>query len=80
MSTLKIFVCTALAFNTTVASASVFGELAYRPNLPIGVATTNDLLGDLAVASSAVGFKKAGSILAVSKFTLGDEIHNVQAC
>lgn len=33
-----------LSFNTTVGNASVFGELAYRPNLPIGIATTNDLL------------------------------------
>ena len=24
------------SFNTTVGDASVFGELAYRPNLPIG--------------------------------------------
>ncbi len=36
------------SFNTTVGDASVFGELAYRPNLPIGIAATNDLIGDLA--------------------------------
>ena len=36
-----------LSFNTTVNETSVFGELAYRPNLPIGIAPTNDLLGDL---------------------------------
>ena len=36
-----------MSFNTTVGVASVFGELSYRPNLPIGIATTNDLLGDL---------------------------------
>ncbi|MGY4816886.1 DUF1302 domain-containing protein [Pseudomonas chlororaphis subsp. piscium] len=36
-----------VSFNTNVGNATVFGELAYRPNLPIGVATTNDLLGDL---------------------------------
>lgn len=33
-----------LSFNTTVGNASVFGEFSYRPNLPIGIATTNDLL------------------------------------
>jgi hypothetical protein len=36
-----------LSFNTTLGDASLFGEIAYRPNLPIGVATTNDLLGDM---------------------------------
>ncbi|MNZ87484.1 hypothetical protein D3C78_1063430 [compost metagenome] len=36
-----------VSFNTTLGNASVFGELAYRPNLPIGVAATDDLLGDL---------------------------------
>ncbi len=36
-----------LSFNTTLDETSVFGELAYRPNMPIGLATTNDLLGDL---------------------------------
>lgn len=33
-----------LSFNTTVGNASVFGEFSYRPNLPIGIATTSDLL------------------------------------
>lgn len=33
-----------LSFSTTVGNASVFGEFSYRPNLPIGIATTNDLL------------------------------------
>ncbi|MGX5725796.1 DUF1302 domain-containing protein [Metapseudomonas otitidis] len=35
------------SFNTTIGDASVFGELAYRPNMPIGISTTNDILGDL---------------------------------
>ncbi|MDP2748619.1 DUF1302 domain-containing protein [Pseudomonas sp.] len=35
------------SFNTTLNETSVFGELAYRPNLPVGIAATNDLLGDL---------------------------------
>lgn len=37
------------SFNTTIGEASVFGELAYRPNLPVGISATNDLLGDLLV-------------------------------
>lgn len=36
-----------LSFNTTLDETSVFGEVAYRPNNPIGVAPTNDLIGDL---------------------------------
>lgn len=36
-----------VSFNTTIGEASVFGELAYRPNLPVGISATNDLLGDL---------------------------------
>lgn len=37
------------SFNTTIGEASVFGEIAYRPNLPVGISATNDLLGDLLV-------------------------------
>jgi hypothetical protein len=36
-----------VSFSTTLDETSVFGELAYRPNQPIGISTTNDLLGDL---------------------------------
>lgn len=36
-----------LSFNTPLGLASVFGELTYRPNMPIGIGTTADLLGDL---------------------------------
>ncbi|MGB4075907.1 DUF1302 domain-containing protein [Pseudomonas sp.] len=35
------------SFNTTLNETSVFGELAYRPNLPVGISATNDLLGDI---------------------------------
>jgi len=35
-----------LSFNTSVADASVFGELSYRPNLPIGRAALNDTVAD----------------------------------
>lgn len=34
------------SFSTTVGENSFFGELAYRPNMPIGTSTTDDLLGD----------------------------------
>lgn len=36
-----------LSFSTTFEETSVFGELAYRPNMPVGIATTNDMLGQL---------------------------------
>lgn len=35
-----------LSFNTSIAGASVFGELSYRPNLPIGKAALNDTVAD----------------------------------
>lgn len=66
-----------LSFNTTVASASVFGELSYRPNLPIGVATTNDLLGDLLLQAPQLASKKLVNI-GGQQVQLGDEIHNVK--
>jgi hypothetical protein len=37
------------SFNTNIGEASVFGEIAYRPNLPVGISATNDLLGDLLI-------------------------------
>lgn len=36
-----------LSFNTTVGNASVSGELSYRPNAPISISATDDLLGDI---------------------------------
>src|SRR5690606_10531532 len=35
------------SFNTTINETSVFGELAYRSNLPVGISASNDLLGDI---------------------------------
>lgn len=51
-----------LSFNTTLGKASVFGEVAYRPNLPIGVAATNDLIGDLANGAAAAAAGQAVNI------------------
>ncbi|TBU90615.1 DUF1302 domain-containing protein [Phytopseudomonas dryadis] len=63
------------SFNTTLGDASVFGELAYRPNLPIGVATTNDLLGDLLRQAPQLAAGQQVNI-GGSMVQLGDEIHN----
>ncbi|MNQ49621.1 hypothetical protein D3C85_635350 [compost metagenome] len=64
-----------LSFNTTVGEASVFGELAYRPNLPIGVATTNDLLGDLLSQAAQLGSGQTVNI-GGQQVEITDQIHN----
>lgn len=56
------------SFNTTVGDTSFSGEVAYRPNMPIGIATTNDLLGDLV---------QQGSDLADNSGTDGDGVITV---
>jgi hypothetical protein len=63
------------SFNTTVGNASVFGELSYRPNLPIGIAATNDLLGDL--LTQAPQLASGGRVnIGGQQVQLGDQIHN----
>ena len=64
-----------LSFNTTVGEASVFGELAYRPNLPIGIATTNDLLGDLLSQAAQLGSGQTVNI-GGQQVRITDQIHN----
>jgi hypothetical protein len=65
------------SFNTTVGEASVFGELAYRPNLPVGIAATNDLLGDLLSQAATLASSPNNVVNIGGKFaTRGDEIHN----
>lgn len=64
-----------MSFNTTVGNASVFGELSYRPNLPIGIAATNDLLGDLLLQSPTLA--SGGTVnIGGQQVQLGDQIHN----
>ncbi len=65
------------SFNTTLGDASVFGELTYRPNLPIGVAATNDLLGDLLRQAPQVVQGQEVNI-GGQPLQLGDEIHNYE--
>lgn len=77
-----------LSFNTTVQETSVFGELSYRPNMPIGIATTNDLLGDLigqaaklvntGPISDALGGLDGSAQIAGTTVHLGDSIHNYE--
>ncbi|WP_417703396.1 DUF1302 domain-containing protein [Pseudomonas sp.] len=63
------------SFNTTVGNASVFGELSYRPNLPVGIAATNDLLGDLLTQAPQLAGGGAVNI-GGQQVQLGDQIHN----
>jgi hypothetical protein len=72
------------SFNTTVNETSVFGELAYRPNNPIGISTTNDLVGDLGAQggqfadnSGTVGGANTGTaLIAGNRYTKDGTIHN----
>lgn len=66
-----------ISFNTTLGNASVFGELSYRPNLPIGIAATNDLLGDLLRQAPQLVQGQQVNI-GGSNLQLGDEIHNYE--
>jgi len=50
------------SFNTTLNETSVFGELAYRPNLPVGIAATNDLLGDIVLQGASLANNAGGSL------------------
>jgi hypothetical protein len=53
----------------------VFGELSYRPNLPIGIATTNDLLGDLLGQAAHLSAGRPVNI-GGQMVDIDDQIHN----
>ncbi|GLX14227.1 glycine/betaine transmethylase [Pseudomonas straminea] len=65
------------SFNTTVGDASLFGELTYRPNLPIAIAATNDLLGDLLRQAPLLVQGQQGNI-GGQALQLGDQIRNYE--
>ncbi len=62
-----------MSFNTRLGEAALFGELAFRPNMPIGMATPSDLLGDLLAQSGQLA---AGQMVNIGgqMVRLGDEI------
>ena len=68
------------SFNTTLNETSVFGELAYRPNLSVGIAATNDLLGDLvlqgAQLASNAGGNKGSALIAGQQVNRDSSISN----
>ncbi len=64
-----------VSFNTRLGDGALFGELAYRPNMPIGVAATSDLLGDLlAQAEPLAGGQDVN--IGGQHVRLGDQIQN----
>lgn len=65
------------SFNTTLGDASLFGELTYRPNLPIAIAATNDLLGDLLRQAPLLVQGQQGNI-GGQALQLGDQIRNYE--
>lgn len=66
-----------LSMNTSIGKASLFGEIAYRPNLPIGISASDDLVGDL--LQQAVNLVNNGHIqLAAQQIDITGHIHNVR--
>lgn len=66
-----------LSFSTTFEETSVFGEVAYRPNMPVGIATTNDMLGQL--LGQAPTLVSGGQInVAGKQISLDDSISNYE--
>jgi len=64
-----------MSFNTTLGEASVFGELAYRPNMPIGISATNDLLADLLSQAALLADGRTVNI-GGKDVQITDQIHN----
>ncbi|WP_050990467.1 DUF1302 domain-containing protein [Pseudomonas sp. M47T1] len=64
-----------VSFNTRLGEAALFGELAYRPNMPIGMAATSDLLGDLLAQAGPLA---AGQVVNIGgqHVRLGDQVQS----
>ena len=71
-----------LSFNTTVSETSVFGEMAYRPNLPVGISATNDLLGDFVLQGGTLannfGGNKGAAIIAGQQINRDSQVSNAR--
>lgn len=71
------------SFSTTVGENSFFGELAYRPNMPIGISTSDDMLGDIvaqaALTPTGLGIAYGGTAMIAGKpVRLGDTLNNYE--
>ncbi|MGY8832045.1 MAG: DUF1302 domain-containing protein [Pseudomonadales bacterium] len=65
------------SFNTTINETSVFGELSYRPNLPIGISATNDALQQLLGQATQFALRQKISV-AGQDLQMGDSLHNYE--
>lgn len=63
------------SFNTRLGEAALFGELTYRPNMPIGMASTSDLVGDLLAQAGPLADGKTVNI-GGKHVRLGDEVQS----
>ncbi|WP_223502694.1 DUF1302 domain-containing protein [Pseudomonas sp. BF-R-24] len=70
------------SFSTTVGESSFFGELAYRPNMPIAISTSDDMLADLTLQAALVQGSNPGiayggkGVIAGQNIGLNDTIKN----
>ncbi len=65
------------SFNTTINETSVFGEVSYRPNLPIGIAATNDALQQLLGQATQFALKQQINV-GGQQLGMGDALHNYE--
>ena len=75
------------SFSTTYGNTSFAGEIAYRPNMPVSISTTDDLIGDIAAQGAAIANTDLGSgsgagggtgLIAGSSAGIGSEINNYE--
>ncbi len=65
------------SFSTTYGNTSFAGEVAYRPNMPVSISTTDDLIGDIAAQGATIAAGGSGRI-AGSSAAIGSEINNYE--
>jgi hypothetical protein len=76
-----------VSFNTVLGNASVFGELAYRPNLPIAMASPDEVVADILsqsltglshISDSSVAGDQACAEVAGQQLCRSGSLHNYQ--
>ncbi|NMY49432.1 DUF1302 domain-containing protein [Pseudomonas sp. WS 5011] len=65
------------SFNTTINKTSVFGEVAYRPNMPIGIAATNDALQQFLGQATQFSLDQPITISGQT-LQMGGQLHNYE--
>ncbi|PTQ74345.1 DUF1302 domain-containing protein [Pseudomonas sp. GV071] len=76
-----------LSFSTMLGDASVFGEVAYRPNLPVAIASSDQVVADIItqgasgvsqLANGAVNASQACTLVAGQNLCRDNVLHNYQ--